>query len=157
MNRIYSSIVPLVFFLSILGSDMAFGKKITFFSEMTGQLVNEEGEEQVGVKVTRSWKRRPEDKPTVDQTVTDSSGKFMFPAATDTSFLASFLPGTPVIKQEITAEGPNGLVTLWKAVKTNFDNNGELQGRPFRLICRIDKEPDGEGPAWGTCQELQSE
>ncbi len=136
---------------------MAFGKTITLFSEMNGRLVDAQGAPQAGVRVVRTWKRKPEDDPKVETTVTDEDGAFRFPAATDTSFFASFLPGTPAIKQEVTAEGPDGYVTLWKAVKTNLDENGELNGRQLDLVCRIDKEPDSDGPAWGTCREVRSE
>lgn len=136
---------------------MAFGKTITFFSDMTGRLVDASGAPQPGVEVVRTWKRSPEDAPSVDRTHTDANGLFRFAAATGTSVMASFLPGTPVIKQEITAAGPHGPVTLWKAVKTNFDPNGELGGRRLDLVCRIDAEPDGNGPAWGTCREASAD
>lgn len=135
---------------------MAFGKTITLFSEFNGRLVDGSGVPQADIQVVRSWRRNPEDAPTVDATVTDADGSFHFPAVTTTSFMASFLPGTPVIAQEISAQGPNGDVMLWKTVKTNFGDNGELDGRPLNLECRLDAEPDGEGPAWGTCRELES-
>jgi len=134
-------------------TSMALQNTITFFSEISGVLVDAEGAPQGGVRIVRSWKRTPEDVPMVDETVTSPNGTFSFPAATGRSRMAGLLPGTPVIRQEITAFGPNGPVTLWKTVKTNFDPNGELDGRPLNLECRIDRDPDGDGPVWGTCRE----
>lgn len=134
---------------------MALGRTITYFSEVQGRLVDAEGTPQAGVHIRRSWRRSPEHSPIVDETVTDENGFFTFPAATRRNILARVLPGTPVIRQEMIAFGPEGLVVLWKAVKSNLDHNGELHGSPLDLICRIDEEPHGDGPAWGTCSEAE--
>jgi hypothetical protein len=136
---------------------VALDAEITFFSESSGLLVDGGGNPQAGIRVVRSWKRTPEDEPMIDETVTSPSGAFSFPAATGTRPMAGRLPGTPVIRQEITAFGPDGPVTLWKAVKTNLDPNGELEGRPLNLECRIDVEPNGDGPVWGTCREVSGQ
>jgi hypothetical protein len=48
------------------------------------------------------------------------------------------------------------IVRSWKMTPEDapsVDENGELAGRPLVLECRIDMEPNGEGPAWGTCRE----
>jgi hypothetical protein len=133
---------------------MARDRTITFFSEVNGRLLDVDGVPQGGVRIERSWKRSPEDDPVIDDTVTSPSGTFFFPAATGPRSMFGRLPGTPVIRQEITAFGPDGPVTLWKTIKTNTDPNGELDGRPLNLECRIGVEPDGDGPVWGTCREL---
>jgi len=136
---------------------VALDAEITFFSESSGLLVDGGGNPQAGIRVVRSWKRTPEHEPMIDETVTSPSGAFSFPAATGTRPMAGRLPGTPVIRQEITAFGPGGPVTLGRAVKTNLDPNGELEGRPLNLECRIDVEPNGDGPVWGTCREVSGQ
>jgi hypothetical protein len=135
-------------------ASMAIGRTITLFSDVSGRLVDRTGTPQAGVRIERSWQRSPDDEVETDETITDRQGIFSFPAATGRSLFAEVLPGTPVIRQEMTAFGPNGPVTLWKTVKTNFDLNGELDGRSLFLECRIDTEPNGDGPIWGTCREV---
>jgi hypothetical protein len=152
MKRIAVLLSVALFFVNP-EAGMAIDRTITFFSEVNGLLVDANGTPQGGIRIERSWQRSPEDEPTVDETVTSPNGTFSFPAATGRRSVVGRLPGTPVIRQEITAFGPDGPVTLWKAVKTNTDPNGELHGRPLNLECRIGVEPDGEGPVWGTCRE----
>jgi hypothetical protein len=136
-----------------LEAGMAFDRTITFFSEVNGRLIDADGIPQGGIRIERSWRRSPDDDPVIDETITGPDGAFFFPASTGPRSMVGRLPGTPVIRQEITAFGPDGPVTLWKAVRTNTDPNGELDGRPLNLECRIGVEPDGEGPVWGTCRE----
>jgi hypothetical protein len=148
-----SGVLVAVLLFVNLEVSMARDTTVTFFSEVNGLLVDPNGTPQRGIRIERSWNRSPEDEPTVDETVTSPSGTFSFPAATGRRTLAERLPGTPVIRQEITAFAPDGPVTLWKAVKTNLDPEGELNGRPLNLECRIGVEPGGDGPVWGTCRE----
>jgi hypothetical protein len=136
-----------------LEAGMAFDRTIMFFSEVNGRLIDADGSPHGGIRIERSWRRSPDDDPVIDETITGPDGAFFFPAATGPRSMVGRLPGTPVIRQEITAFGPDGPVTLWKAVKTNLEPNGELDGRPLNLECRIGVEPDGEGPVWGTCRE----
>lgn len=146
-------LVALVF-LTYPEVSMAQGQSLTLFSEVRGRLVNSEGKPQAGVRVSRYWQKTPEDEPVTSETTTDREGYFFFPAVTEQNRISRFLPGTPVIRQEITAFGATGSVTLWKTVKTNFDPNGELDGRPLILQCPIDIEPNGNGHFWGTCIEV---
>jgi hypothetical protein len=148
-----SGLLVAALLLMNLEAGMASDRIITFFSEVYGRLLDADGVPQGGVRVERSWQRSPEDDPVIDETVTGPDGAFFFPATTRRRTVVGRLPGTPVIRQEITAFGPDGPVTLWKAVKTNLEPNGELDGRPLNLECRIGVEPDGEGSVWGTCRE----
>jgi hypothetical protein len=158
MSRVHSRLlisgllVAVLLFMN-LEVTMARDRTITFFSEVNGRLLDADGVPQGGIRIERSWQRSPGDEPVVDEAVTGPNGTFSFPAATGSRSIFGLLPGTPVIRQEITAFGPDGPVTLWKTVKTNTDPNGELDGRPLNLECRIGMEPDGEGPVWGTCRE----
>lgn len=145
-------LVAVLLFMN-LEAGVAFDRTTTFFSEVNGRLLDADGVAQGGIRIERSWQRSPEDEPGVDETVTGEDCTFLFPAATGLRSILGRMPGTPVIRQKITAFGPDGPVTLWKAVKTNLDPNGELDGRPLNLECRIGVEPDGEGPVWGTCRE----
>lgn len=130
----------------------AMGKTATIFSEINATLVNAAGEPQSGVKIERWWRRTPEAEPESDTTTTAEDGSFHFPEITYKPGFMGRLPGTPAYKQRITAIGPDGEVKLWFHVKTSNDPNSELDGRPARLVCRIDREPDAEGPVFGTCR-----
>jgi hypothetical protein len=158
MSRVHSRLlisgllVAALLFMN-LEVTMARDGTITFFSAVNGRLIDAEGVPQGGIRIERSWRRSPNDDPVIDETITRPDGAFFFPASTGSQSMIGRLPGTPVIRQEITAFGPDGPVTLWKAVKTNLEPNGELDGRPLNLECRIDVEPDGDGPVWGTCRE----
>ena len=90
-----------------------------------------------------------------DETVSAADGSFAFPAVTDTSLAAVFLPVQPVIEQDVIAHGPQGDVRLWVLNKSSFEPNSELKGRPINMICRLDKEPDSDGGIFGTCVEAK--
>lgn len=44
-------------------------------------------------------------------------------------------------------------VVMWGHAKHNYDDNGELNGRPIRVVCGIEKAPPGEVLFYGTCVE----
>ncbi|MEM6663832.1 MAG: DUF6795 domain-containing protein [Pseudomonadota bacterium] len=131
---------------------MASGKVVTLFSEINGTLVNGSGSPQSGIRIERWWRYGTEGDGESDMATTGQDGSFFFPAITQDSTWAGILPGTPSIKQRITAHGPNGDVKLWFAVKNSFDANSETGGAPANVICRIDQEPNADGPVFGTCR-----
>ncbi len=144
---LFAIIVSLV----IINNSMKINKTITLFSEVNACLKDENGNLGEGIRIVRSWKLKADSKKESDETITDRNGCFHFDAINKESISARFLPGTPVIKQEIVAYYLEKEIILWKSVKTTFANNGELAGRKIELSCRVDIEPNAEGGIWGTC------
>lgn len=132
---------------------MALGKTVVLFSEVEGRLVDAAGTPQPGIRIERIWKWKGKERR--DDTNTGADGIFRFPEITDSSILDGILPHQPVITQDMVAHGPAGRVILWQAGKMSYERNSELQGRPTRLVCRIDAEPNSDGPYWGTCVEAE--
>jgi len=141
----------------LIGAPMVFAKSLVLCSEFLGTLVNGAGDAVPGATVTRTWNWAWGDESGSDETVTGPDGSFRFPEVTARSFTARFVPHTPSIRQEISARTPNGDVLLFSVNKKTYDADGELEGSGLtgpgiRLRCRIDKEPSGDGPFWGTCE-----
>lgn len=148
------AVLALVFVMA--EAPMAFGKTVVLCSPFNGKLINEAGEPQAGISITRDWEWGWNSKTGTDQTVTAADGTFSFPEVTGSSWSVGLLPHEPVINQKINADGPNGQVRLFSVNKHTYDADGELfgtnlKGPGINLVCRIDKEPSGDGPFWGTC------
>lgn len=124
--------------LLVMGAGMGLlGRKVWLFSETSG-VVTRGGEPVAGVEVERAWQWNGDRKSTTTRTGPD--GRFRFPAVTDRS-LSSFLPGEVVIDQEITLRHDGSDYLAWQTAKRNYDENGELDGRPLELRCDLDAEP----------------
>ena len=135
-----------------VGANMALGKTITLFSEVSGQLVDADGLPQQGVTVRQSWTESPGQPEEVVETVTDPEGRFHFPIVQRRS-LAAFLPGTPAIRQEIVAVRPEGLMTLWMHVRTSHRPGAEMGGGArLELICSIETQRGAGDRVWATCR-----
>lgn len=134
------------------GAGMALGRTITLFSEVNGRLVDADGRPQPGVTIKQSWREGPDRDFESVETVTDAEGRFHFPAVERRSIAVVFLPSTPVIRQLLQTERPEGTLTLWRYVRRSHAPLDETGGRPLSLLCRIDAEENDEGPAWGTCR-----
>lgn len=132
---------------------MAFGKPIVLCSPFSGTAITQDGEPVPGVVIKRSWVWGWNDNSGLDETVTDANGKFSFPIVTGSSFVASFIPHQPDVKQVITANNGGTELKIWSASKTNYTLNSELDGRKVNVLCYLDKAPSDEGLYWGTCLE----
>ncbi len=55
--------------------------------------------------------------------------------------------------QRIVAHAPSGDMEIWFANKKTYELNSEMDGRPTKVVCDIDKEPSADGLYWGTCVE----
>lgn len=132
---------------------MAFGTTLVLASELEGRLLDgEDGRPVSGVTITRTWSWAWTSRDGLDQTVTDAEGRFRFEEVLGRSLTAKFIPHEPGVRQELTAELPGGNLTLLSLQKSNYDEHGELGGRPLRIACRTDLEPDARGFFWGTCK-----
>jgi hypothetical protein len=135
------------------GPSMAFGGSLVLASALEGRLLDGEGGHPVsGVTIKRNWSWAWTNREGSDETVTDSEGRFQFQEVVGRSLTAKFVPHEPNVRQEITAELPGGSLTLLSLQKSNYETNGELGGKPLRIACRTDLEPDARGFFWGTCE-----
>lgn len=132
-------ILGLAMALFLGGASMAVGKTLTIASAMTGQLVDAAGAPVSGVTVVRTW--RMNNKQGDESTVTDAEGRFAFPAAEQRSFFAAILPGTPVIDQQFTHDQNGSPAMFLRLTKLSFAPDAELEGRPLKVVCRVDAEP----------------
>lgn len=125
----------------LLGARMAFSDTLVLMSEMEGRLVNASSEPAAGVRLVRTWNWAFRNEQGQDETSTDANGVFNFPAVSGRSLTARLLPHEPDTYQAITAYHPNGPTEIWAASKTNYRYNGELQGRPLRVLCGLKDLP----------------
>jgi len=132
---------------------MALGKSLVLCSPFHGRLLTQDGQPAAGVRIERSWVWGWNDKQGSDTTETDDQGRFELPIVEGSSFLGSMLPHEPDVRQRIVAHAPNGEVEIWVASKKTYELNSELEGRPVKVVCNIDKEPSDDGLYWGTCTE----
>lgn len=131
-----------------------FAKTYVMASRMEGVLVDGAGRPAAGVRVTRRWSWAWNGRNGADVTVTDAQGRFVFDEVRLAPGLTGRLPHAPGIGIEVTADLPGtsgGALTVLDLKKRNYESDGELDGRPFRIRCRTDIEPDARGFFWGTC------
>jgi hypothetical protein len=141
--------------LASVGMKMDIGKSFVLCSRFEGVLVDKDGRAAPHVRIERTWNWGWNGKSGLDETVSDAQGRFVLPRVTGRSLTAGLLPHEPGVDQQITAHGPAGTVLLFSVQKRNYSENGELDGRPLNVVCRIDKQPSGDGLFWGTCIEAK--
>lgn len=147
--------VVLIASLTIAGESMA--AKRVLASEVEGRLVADaEGTPVSGATVVRRWKWAWTGAEGEDRTTTDADGRFRFPEVTGRSLTAGIVPHEPSVDQDFTVElgSDRPPLLILGLQKSNYDPDGETQGRPMRLRCRTDLEPDARGFYWGTCELL---
>lgn len=151
-----SIIVLSLMVLVLVGEEsMAFGK-VSLFSEVEGVVLHN-GQPVTGASVERSYRWHWGDKQGTDNTTSDSDGTFKFPEITERSFTASIVPHEPVIEQKIMITVDGNSFKGWVYAKHNYDAQGELGGKPMRLVCEISLEPEyretyGAHSAFGICR-----
>ncbi|WP_338847662.1 DUF6795 domain-containing protein [Massilia sp. W12] len=145
------------FFVAILLSSLslgacAMGGKV-MFSAVTAQVVKG-GKPVAGAKVVREYTWHWDDKKVVEETQSDSNGRFQFPRAEKGAFLASFIPHEPVISQIIRIHHEGKEFMAWNLNKHNYDDNGELHGKPLKFVCDLQDKPGAylDKDIWGLCK-----
>ena len=109
--------------------------KVCLFSEMSG-VVKLDGKPVAGVRLVRTVNLSTD---ITDETVTDSEGRFHFPAAYEKT-VTKYLPQEFVSNQEITAHFNNKQYRMWSAVKRTPEENSESRGKPLVVTCNLDGE-----------------
>jgi len=100
-------------------------------------VLTRDGEPVVGAEVTRvsEWQKQQTEKA-----VTDSEGKFSFPALFENS-LAGILPFTEFIaSQQIVVQIGVESFEIWANGKRSPKNNSELGGVPIKLSCELNED-----------------
>ncbi|MCC5865553.1 MAG: carboxypeptidase regulatory-like domain-containing protein [Wenzhouxiangella sp.] len=127
----------------LAGALMVFGSPLVLMSAMEGRLTDAGSQPAANIRLVRSWDWAWRNLQGQDETTTDEDGFFRFPAVTGNSLTARLLPHEPSVRQRIMAHHPTGPIEIWLARKGNYDDNGELQGRPLRVLCDL-ADPPGD-------------
>lgn len=131
---------------------MAFSKTYYLFSEVKGTVfLNGKPVQGAEVEQEYNWHWKKEKKSST--TTTDEQGRFSFPTITGKSISAGLLPHEPVIVQYLRIRHEDKEYQGWFHAKHNYEDLGELKGRPIRLKCELTDEP-GPHPdieSYGIC------
>ena len=120
------------------------------FSAISGQVLLQ-GQPVAGARIERS--ARWDDEQATDDTASGTDGRFSLPAITrKRGLLDGILASEPFIEQEILIQHGGKTAKAWVFRKRNYRDNGELDGRPIRMTCRLDSEPQSRGKVFGVCE-----
>ena len=125
--------------------------KMCLFSAVHG-VVLEHDKPVAGATIERSYNWAWKNQNGGDQTTTDATGTFALPAIWGSSLLGSLLPHEPVVEQTILIHHAGKTYDGWMMFKHNYDENGELKGRPISLVCRLEAAPTRHGEFYGICE-----
>jgi hypothetical protein len=110
--------------------------KMCLFSEVNG-VVLDGGKPVVNAVVKRTYNWGiAERSDTTDEQTTDENGRFSFPSAHTRSFWY-IVPHNPRIRQKIIISANGTEYQAWSYSKGNYDVNGELLGKPMKLLCEV--------------------
>ena len=81
-----------------------------------------------------------------------ANGEFSLPVIERSSLLGSLLPHEPNIRQSLTIRHAGKNHEAWLYNKHSYTNNDELEGRPIRLVCRLESQAQRRGRVYGICE-----
>jgi hypothetical protein len=125
--------------------------KMVIFSAVNGRVM-QDGKPVVGAVIERKFKWGWKDETGTDRATTGAQGEFSLPAIERSSLLGSLLPHEVVIDQTMVIQHDGKTYKAWALFKRDYDNNGELDGRPIRITCHLDKPPARRGNVFGICE-----
>jgi len=137
------------FFLLVIDEASAMGKKC-LFSAVTG-VVLDHGKPVEGAVIERSYEWSWKNQKGGDQAATDAEGAFSLPVIWGRSLSASLLPHEPNVRQTLLITYQGKTYDGWFFNKGDYRENDEL-GRPIRLVCRLESEPQRRGEVFGICE-----
>jgi len=117
---------------------MGFTKVI--FSKVHGVVLNQ-GNPVANATVTRYFNFGWTDEERTESTKTNNDGSFEFPIIKRFSLATSVLPHEPSVSQIIKIHHDGKEYIAWHLNKRNYEENGELGGKPINLTCELTKEP----------------
>ena len=126
--------------------------KMVIFSAVSGKVL-QDGKPVPGATVEREFRWAWKDETGIDSATTGAAGEFSFGRIERSSFLGSLLPHEPVVRQSLTIKVGGKSYEGWLLNKHNYDDNGEVEGKPLRLVCRLEAAP-GKHPGgyYGLCE-----
>jgi hypothetical protein len=125
--------------------------KMCLFSEVKGQVLSQ-GKPISGALIERSFEWAWKGEKGQDTTTTAGDGSFSLPAIFRSSLLGSVLPHAAFIDQSILIRHQGRTFEAWLSNKINYQENGELDGRPISLVCRLEAKPDNKDKFFGICE-----
>ncbi|SDH22366.1 hypothetical protein SAMN05216588_103239 [Pseudomonas flavescens] len=134
------------------GYAMAFSKTLYLFSEIEGTVLLG-GQPVEGVEVEQEYHWHWKNEHRKNSVKSDANGRFHFPAVTGKSLTAGLMPHEPVIGQRITLRYQGKEHKGWVFTKHNYDDQGEVKGRPLTFTCELNSEPVAhpETETFGIC------
>lgn len=124
--------------------------KMVLFSAVRGTVL-QGGKPVSGARIERKYKWGWNSETGTDGATTDVRGAFSLPRIERSSFFGSFLPHQPSVDQAMLIHHGGKTYEAWVLLKQNYDDNGELQGKPISLTCRLETPPEHGGPVYGIC------
>jgi hypothetical protein len=134
--------------LAAQGNAMA---SMVIFSAVSGKVL-QAGQPVAGAVVEREFRWAWKEENGKDAATTDAAGEFRLPAIERNSLLGSVLPHEPMVRQTILIKHAGKTHKAWLVDKSNYDDNGELKGKPIRLTCRLESQPARRGEVFGICE-----
>lgn len=125
--------------------------ELYLFSAVDG-LVVKEGKPVNGAVINQQYRWPWKDMSGHQQIITNETGQFSFPAIIKNSLLGSLLPHEPIIRQTITIQYQGETYQAWLYDKGNYDEYGELDGKPISLYCELTSPLIHSGDVYGICQ-----
>ena len=147
-SRLVRSLLIGCFVLTVQGCAMA---KMVIFSPVNGKVLLN-GSPVAGAVVEREWKWAWKDETGSDRAATAADGQFTLPLVERGSLLGSLLPHTPSVRQTILIKHEGKRYKAWMFDKEDYKLNGELQGKPIRITCRLETQPVRRGEVFGICE-----
>ena len=148
--RLLPGLLVCVLLLTTADEANAMGK-MCLFSAVRG-VVLDHGKPVEGARIERSYKWSWKNEGGSDQATTDAQGAFALPAIWGHSLLGSLLPHEPFVEQTILIHHAGNTYKAWMLDKRNYNENGELGGRPVSLVCRLEAEVVHHGKVYGICE-----
>lgn len=124
---------------------------MVIFSAVSGKVMHA-GQPVAGAVVEREFRWAWKEENGKDVVTTDAAGEFRLPAIERNSLLGAVLPHEPMVRQTILIKHAGKTHKAWLFDKSNYDDNGELKGKPIRLTCRLESQPVRRGEVFGICE-----
>ena len=125
--------------------------KMVIFSEVQGKVL-QNGVPVPDAVIEREFRWSWKDEVGNDVARTDQSGDFKLGRIERSSLLGSVLPHEPNIEQTILIKVGGKTYKAWMFRKRDYKLNGELDGKPIVMTCRLESEPAHTGKVFGICE-----
>lgn len=114
--------------------------RMCLFSAVRG-VVLDHGKPVQGALITRNYFWHWKDRRGADETVTDAQGRFELPAIWGRSLLGAILPHQTFVEQKIAIQYGGKDYVAWRFIRSTYEENSELFGKPIDLRCSLEREP----------------